>query len=75
MKLSVVFLSLAIIIAFGCCVADLPAYCGVNVEEYAKGEGTLRQVHLVMRYQIMSQYEVFFITICCLLGARVRYNL
>ena len=59
MKLSLVFLSLAII-AFGCCVADLPAYCGPNVEEYAKGEGTLRQVHLLVRYQIM------FITICCL---------
>ena len=49
MKLLLVFISLAIT-AFSYSVADLPAYCGVETEEYAKGEGTLRQVHLVTRH-------------------------
>ena len=52
MKLLLVFVSLAIT-AFGYSVTDLPPYCGAKVEEYPKAEGTLRQVHLVMRYQIM----------------------
>jgi hypothetical protein len=52
MKLFLVFVSLAIT-AFSYSVADLPPYCGVDIEEYPKAEGTLRQVHLVTRYQIM----------------------
>ena len=52
MKLFLVFVSLAIT-TFSYSVAVLPPYCGANVEEYPKAEGTLRQVHLVMRYQIM----------------------
>lgn len=49
MKLFLVFVSLAIT-AFSYSVADLPPYCGVDIEEYPKAEGTLRQVHLVTRH-------------------------
>jgi hypothetical protein len=59
MKLLLVFVSLAIT-AFSYSVADLPPYCGVEIEDYVKGEGTLRQVHLIMRYQIM--FITWFIT-------------
>ncbi len=53
MKVFPEFLSLAIT-AFSYSLANLPPYCGVNIEDYAKGEGTLRQVHLVTRYQIFT---------------------
>ena len=67
MKLFLVFVSLAIT-TFSYSVADLPPYCGVDIEEYSKAEGTLRQVHLVTRYQIMflKLFIARFIAISCL---------
>ena len=51
-----------------CKADDLPAYCGVNEEKYnykpvPKSEGTLRQVHMAMRYylfQFVNQNEYFY---------------
>ena len=53
MKLLYVFLIIAIT-TFNDCEADLPPYCGADSGDYPKSsEGTLIQVHLVTRYQVM----------------------
>lgn len=59
MKL-LVYANLAAIVFVCCFATGLPPYCGVNVEEYTKAsEGTLKQVHVVMRYSTVK-----FISYC-----------